>query len=268
MHDHRLAGRARSAGATAIFDGRDAAGAAYDFAGGATAGTLDDEAFGDFDGDGLVDHCTFDGASTVSCARGQGYGFGPAFPIAGLAGTPILGDVDGDGIADLCAASATTDVTCALGVIGTVVAGRIAVVDAETNRFVRWEARRAIHEQHLVHRSIHVLVFDRAGRLLVQRRHATKQTYPRYWDTSCAGHVEESDYTPGGPDAELDRVYEEVARRELHEELGIAVDTLAPIARIGPIANIHYEWIALYRAESARARSRCRADEVEEVRVS
>jgi isopentenyldiphosphate isomerase len=142
--------------------------------------------------------------------------------------------------------------------------GRIAVVDAATNRFVRWEERRTIHEQQLVHRSIHVLVFDRADRLLVQRRHAQKQTYPRYWDTSCAGHVEESDYTAGGPDADLDRVYEDVARRELHEELGIVVP-VAPIARIGPIAGVHYEWIALYRAISDGPFV-LQPDEVEEIR--
>jgi isopentenyldiphosphate isomerase len=87
--------------------------------------------------------------------------------------------------------------------------GRIAVVDT-ANRFVRWEDRRTIHEQRLVHRSIHVLLYDSAGRLLVQRRHASKQTHPRCWDVSCAGHVEESDYT-GGPDDDLDAVYAAVA---------------------------------------------------------
>lgn len=59
---------------------------------------------------------------------------------------------------------------------------RIAVVD-DANRFVRWEDRGTIHEQRLVHRSVHVMIFDGQGNLLVQRRHASKQTY----------HVEESD---------------------------------------------------------------------------
>lgn len=144
-------------------------------------------------------------------------------------------------------------------------AGRIAVVDAATNAFVRWEARHTIHAQHLVHRSIRVLVFDRADRLLVQRRHAAKQTYPDHWDTSCAGHVEESDYTPAGPDADLDRVYAEVAARELHEELGIVAPTLVSLARLGPIPNVHYEWIALYRCR-ADGPFALQADEVAEVR--
>jgi isopentenyldiphosphate isomerase len=141
-------------------------------------------------------------------------------------------------------------------------AGRIAVVD-EHNRFVRWEERRIIHEQRLVHRSVHVLLFDRAGRLLVQRRHASKQTYPRFWDSSCAGHVEESDY-PAGPDDELDRVYAEVAAREVSEELGVA-PVLERIGTFGPVAGVHYEWIHLFRGV-AEGPFTLQADEVEEHR--
>lgn len=142
-------------------------------------------------------------------------------------------------------------------------AGRIAVVD-EHNRFVRWEARRTIHEQQLVHRSIHVLLFDSAGRLLVQRRHHGKQTYPRYWDVSCAGHVEESDYT-GGPDDDLDAVYAAVAAREVEEELGVRPQ-LARVGAFGPVAGVHYEQIQLFRGTSDGPFA-LQADEVEEHRL-
>ena len=37
----------------------------------------------------------------------------------------------------------------------------------EANRFIRWEERRTIHEQRLPHRSVHVLLFDGAGRAKV-----------------------------------------------------------------------------------------------------
>jgi isopentenyldiphosphate isomerase len=143
------------------------------------------------------------------------------------------------------------------------VAGRIAVVDA-ANRFVRWEARRVIHEQRLVHRSIHVLLYDTAGRLLIQRRHAAKQTYPRYWDVSCAGHVEESDYL-GGPDDRLDEVYAAVAAREVSEELGVA-PALAFAGRFAPEPGVHYEHLALYRGTSDGPFT-LQADEVEEHRM-
>src|SRR5689334_22695822 len=97
--------------------------------------------------------------------------------------------------------------------------GRIAVVDAD-NHFVRWEQRRIIHEQRLVHRSIHVLAFDEEGKMVIQRRHRNKQTYPYYWDLSTSGHVEEEDYS-GHPDQNLDAAYELTARREIQEELGV-----------------------------------------------
>lgn len=141
--------------------------------------------------------------------------------------------------------------------------GRIAVVD-DANRFVRWEDRVTIHTQRLVHRSIHVLLLDSAGRLLVQRRHAGKQTYPRTWDVSCAGHVEESDYL-GGPDDDLDRVYAAVAAREVEEELGVT-PALTPVARYGPVPGVHYEQIQLFRGVSDGP-FRIQPDEVEELRL-
>ena len=131
--------------------------------------------------------------------------------------------------------------------IGWVMAVRIAVVD-EDNRFVRWAPRHEIHEQRLVHRSVHVLVFDSSDRLILQQRHRDKQTYPLYWDSSCCGHVEDSDYL-AGPDDELDRVYEQVAARELHEELGIRAE-LETLAHFGPTPGVHYEQLRLFRATS------------------
>jgi isopentenyldiphosphate isomerase len=127
-------------------------------------------------------------------------------------------------------------------------AGRIAVVD-DQDRFQFWEDRRVVHEKRLVHRSVHVLLFDTRGRLLLQRRHRSKQTHPGHWDLSCCGHVEESDYLPQGPDHELDRVYAEVARREVEEELGVRV-VLEPLGHHGPTPGVHYEQIRLFRGTS------------------
>ncbi len=125
--------------------------------------------------------------------------------------------------------------------------GRIAVVDA-ADRFVRWTDRATIHRERLIHRSIHVLVFDPVGRLVIQRRHRSKDTCPRHWDSSCAGHVEESDYL-AGPDDDLDAVYRAVAGRELLEELGIEVP-LEELAHLAPYPGVHYEQLRLFRATS------------------
>ena len=121
--------------------------------------------------------------------------------------------------------------------------GRIAVVDAR-DRFVRWEGREHIHEARLVHRSIHVLLLDSRARLVIQRRHREKQTYPGHWDLSASGHVEESDY-PAGPDDDLDRVYRDVAARELEEELGVRA-ALVELGHFGPEPGVHYEQLRLF----------------------
>jgi isopentenyldiphosphate isomerase len=140
---------------------------------------------------------------------------------------------------------------------------RIAVVDPD-NRFVRWTDRATIHREQLVHRSAHVAILDPAGRLLLQRRHRDKLTFPGHWDVSTAGHVEEPDYAGADPDADLAAVYARVARREVAEELGVDV-TPTFVAAFPPLSGVHYEWIHLFRAVSAGP-FRLQAEEVEEVR--
>jgi isopentenyldiphosphate isomerase len=123
---------------------------------------------------------------------------------------------------------------------------RVAVVD-EHDRFVRWEDRRVVHRDKLVHRSIHVLLFDSKGRLVIQRRKDDKLTHPGHWDLSCSGHVEEPDYV-SGPDERLEIVYAGCAARELEEELSVHAP-LEFLGQFGPEPGVHYEQIALYRAK-------------------
>jgi isopentenyldiphosphate isomerase len=71
--------------------------------------------------------------------------------------------------------------------------------------------RSAIHtDPSMIHRVVHVLVFDADGRLLLQKRSQTKDVAPGKWDTSVGGHV-----SPG-------EGIEVAARREMKEELGIS----------------------------------------------
>jgi len=71
-------------------------------------------------------------------------------------------------------------------------------------------ARSRVHgNPALIHRSVHVLVFGKDGRLLLQKRSMRKDTQPGKWDTSVGGHVG------------FGQSYEEAARREAAEELGI-----------------------------------------------
>lgn len=66
----------------------------------------------------------------------------------------------------------------------------------------------------LLHRAVHVLVFDPNGRLFLQKRSASKDIQPGKWDTSVGGH-------PG-----LGETNEVAARREMREELGVLPDSL------------------------------------------
>jgi isopentenyl-diphosphate delta-isomerase len=125
--------------------------------------------------------------------------------------------------------------------------GRVAVVD-DRDLFVRWTDRAEVHLRRLPHRSIHIILFDRRGRAILQRRHESKLTDPSCWDLSASGHVEEDDY-PGGPDERLDEVYAAVAHRELMEELG--VDTALALRGVfAPERDVHYEHLHLYRGVS------------------
>jgi isopentenyl-diphosphate delta-isomerase type 1 len=81
------------------------------------------------------------------------------------------------------------------------------VVDRD-DRVIGQAPRREVHARHLIHRATHVLVHDAQGRLFLQRRSLSKDTFPGCWDSSCSGHLD------AGED------YVIAARRELGEELG------------------------------------------------
>ena len=69
--------------------------------------------------------------------------------------------------------------------------------------------REEIHRKKLFHRSVHVFVFDDAGRIYLQRRSMDKEEHPGKWDSSASGHVGKGES------------YQEAAGRELEEEIGL-----------------------------------------------
>lgn len=70
--------------------------------------------------------------------------------------------------------------------------------------------RKEAHEKGIWHRAVHVLVLNSKNEFLLQKRSMTKDLYKGYWIDSAAGHVAYGDS------------YEETAKRELKEELGIS----------------------------------------------
>ncbi len=82
------------------------------------------------------------------------------------------------------------------------------VVD-ESDNAIDVKTRSEIHARGLMHRAVHILVFNSQGELFLQKRSMSKDEQPGKWDSSAAGHVD------SGED------YLGCARREIGEELGI-----------------------------------------------
>ncbi len=84
----------------------------------------------------------------------------------------------------------------------------VAIVDSG-NRVTGSAKRSELRRLGLWHRVCYVFVFDTPGLLYTQHRTMTKDSYPGYWDLAAGGIVLAGES------------YEESARRELAEELGI-----------------------------------------------
>ncbi|MGC2625673.1 MAG: 16S rRNA (adenine(1518)-N(6)/adenine(1519)-N(6))-dimethyltransferase RsmA [Candidatus Udaeobacter sp.] len=105
----------------------------------------------------------------------------------------------------------------------------------DQNDEVRGHATRAeVHGNNLRHRAVHILIFNHIGDLYLQQRSRWKDRHPLKWDSSAAGHV-----TVG-------ENYDETARRELKEELGIDVP-LERIFRLTASSRTDNEFIWSYR---------------------
>ena len=80
----------------------------------------------------------------------------------------------------------------------------------KTGQVIGLAKRSELHgNPSLIHRVIHVLVFNQKGELLLQKRSSNKDVAPGMWDTSVGGHV-----NPG------EDIFQ-AAGREMEEELGI-----------------------------------------------
>ena len=80
---------------------------------------------------------------------------------------------------------------------------------SEEGHIVGSASRSEVHARGLLHRVVHLLVFDLQGRLLLQKRAPSKDIAPCKWDTSVGGHVELGENIP------------QALRREMKEELSL-----------------------------------------------
>ena len=82
----------------------------------------------------------------------------------------------------------------------------------DNDQVVEIKTRGEIHARGLMHRAIHILVFNSQDELFLQKRSMQKDEQPGMWDSSAAGHVDSGES------------YIDCARRELKEELGIVAE--------------------------------------------
>jgi isopentenyldiphosphate isomerase len=81
----------------------------------------------------------------------------------------------------------------------------------ERDEVVGRRSRQEVHRLGLMHRAVHVLVFNARGQVFLQRRSRSKDRQPGLWDSSASGHLDSGES------------YDACAVREVHEELGLVL---------------------------------------------
>ena len=111
------------------------------------------------------------------------------------------------------------------------------IITDEKNRSLGVVLRDEMRRQRLIHRATYILVFNQEGKLFILKRTMTKDIYPGYYEIAAGGVVKEGES------------YDQSARRELAEELGIT--DVTPIA----LFDHYYEddenrvWGRIYHCE-------------------
>ena len=123
------------------------------------------------------------------------------------------------------------------------------VVD-KMDQVIGQATRREIHQKNLLHRSIHILVFNNQNEVFLQKRSMAKDENPGLWDTSSAGHVDSGE------------TYDECAHRELWEELGIKA-ILKPLEKIEACQKTYHEHVQIYTCRT-NAKININFDEISE----
>ena len=109
----------------------------------------------------------------------------------------------------------------------------------ERDEVIDRKPRSEVHRLGLLHRAVHVLVYNARGQIFLQKRSMKKDRQPGVWDSSSSGHVD------SGED------YDTTAVREVWEEIGLRLPK--PPVRLFKIAarpETDQEFVWVYRCES------------------
>ncbi len=85
----------------------------------------------------------------------------------------------------------------------------IVLVDRHDNEIGYLSKAEAHQGTGLLHRAFSIFVFDKKGRLLIQRRSAGKRLWPNYWSNTCCSHPRRGE------------AIDTAVHRRLYEELGL-----------------------------------------------
>ncbi len=108
----------------------------------------------------------------------------------------------------------------------------------ERDEVIGRKTRHEVHRLGLMHRAVHVLVFNARGEIFLQKRSMKKDRQPGLWDSSASGHVDAGEE------------YDVCAVRELNEELGF--HPTGPLTRLfkfaaSPETDQEHVWV--YRCQ-------------------
>jgi len=109
----------------------------------------------------------------------------------------------------------------------------------ERDEVVDRKPRSEVHRLGLLHRAVHVLVFNARGEIFLQLRSAKKDRHPSVWDSSASGHVDSGEE------------YDATAVREVREEIGLHLSKPpARLFKIPACPETEAEFVWIYRCES------------------
>ena len=106
------------------------------------------------------------------------------------------------------------------------------VVDAD-NVVTGQKSRGEIHALDLLHRAVHVFVFNALGELYLQKRSVLKDCAAGLWGSSASGHIDAGES------------YQDAAKREMLEELGVDAQ-LEKILDIDACKETGWEFVSLF----------------------
>lgn len=109
----------------------------------------------------------------------------------------------------------------------------------EQDEVIDRKPRGEVHRLGLLHRAVHILVFNSRGEVFLQKRSMKKDRHPGVWDSSASGHVDSGEH------------YDATAVRELREEIGLRL-TEPPRAlfKLAACPETDQEFVWVYRCEA------------------